>query len=400
MIKTFLILSFKGIRYRKLRSWLTIVGIVIGIMLVVFILSLGSGIKFALNKQLQQFGSDLIIITPGKLTNPITTILGEKFKIEDIEDLELIEGVDYAVGFDSISLNVEFEGEQKTALFHAAPWKGLSDFYESSQGLRLEYGRWPTRDDANELVLGYLSFRELFKNQLDIGDEVTVKSKKMTVIGAVSEIGNQTDDNVFYISAEKFQEITGQRYGARSAFVKTKTNYDINLIAKKIESQLNLQQEVKDFTVLTPEKTDQIVGDVLNIIELSLVIIALISLLVGAVGIMNTMYTSVLERTKEIGIMKALGARSDDVMSLFLIESGLIGLVGGVIGVALGLGLAMLSGLGAAQAGIEGFFTFAGIDYLGMAVVLIVTFIVGLLSGVLPARQAAKMEPAEALRYE
>ncbi|MEK7066661.1 MAG: ABC transporter permease, partial [Patescibacteria group bacterium] len=117
-------------------------------------------------------------------------------------------------------------------------------------------------------------------------------------------------------------------------------------------------------------------------------------------GIMNTMYTAVLERTKQIGIMKAVGATSDMILGLFLFESGLIGAVGGISGIIFGIFASAVIGELAKTAGINGLFSWASLDYLGLASVFVLTFIVGIVAGYLPARQASKMEPAEALRYE
>jgi len=129
-------------------------------------------------------------------------------------------------------------------------------------------------------------------------------------------------------------------------------------------------------------------------------IIALVSLAVGAVGIMNTMYTSVLERTRQIGIMKAIGASSDAILSFFLLESGLIGAVGGLFGIILGIASAYALGVVAGGFGVRGLFSFGSLDFFGFFVILVITFITGILSGILPARQAALLEPAEALRFE
>lgn len=401
MFKNFFILTLKGIRYRPVRSWLTILGVVIGIMLVVIILSLSDGIKNAVSKQLQMFGSNLIIILPGKETNPLVGLLGgQRFREKDLMKLEQIKGVKIIVPMEVKMMNIEYKGEKKSILIHAAPWKGMIEAFEQSQGVRLEKGRWPRGDQSNEAVLGYLTFNKLFKERVRLGDDITIKSKRMKVVGYISAIGNQMDDNTIYMSLDIFQDITGARGGVRSAFALIKPEVDINLVAKQIKFSLSKQEVVRDFSVITPEKAGLLVGNVLSIIEFILMIIAGISLLVGAVGIMNTMYTSVLERTKQIGVMKAIGASGDSILSLFLIESGMIGLVGGILGIVFGVTASYIISLIAVKFGIGNLFSFASLDFLGLFVILIITFITGIISGVLPARAAAKMEPAEALRYE
>lgn len=401
MFKNFLLLTLKGIRYRPKRSWLTILGIVIGIMLVVIILSLGSGIQNSIAKAMQMFGSDLIVIMPGKETNPFMAFLGgQKFRESDLMPLEEIEGVEFILPRDFGMLNIEYKGEKKSILGHAAPWHGMANILEKMQGIDLESGKWPTDDKAREVVLGYMTAKNLFKTPIKLNDEIIVKSKRMKVVGTISEIGNQMDDNILYLSLDVFRDLTGSRGGAVSALAKTAPDANKDLIAKQIKFQLSKQDVVREFSVLTPEKAGRLVSDVLTIVELALVMIALISLLVGAVGIMNTMYTSVLERTKQIGVMKALGASSESILSLFLIESGMIGLVGGVFGILLGLGIAFVIGLAAGELGVKGLFLFASLDFLGLLVILLITFITGVVAGVLPARTAARMEPAEALRYE
>ncbi len=401
MVKNFFILTFKSIRHRKLRSWLTIIGVVIGIMLVVIILALGSGIQNAVARTLQMFGSDLITIFPGEETNPLAGIIGgQKFREQDLMDLERIEGVDFVVPMEIAAMNVEYRGEKESVLIHAASWEGMRKAFEQSQGLRLAEGNWPQSDQTKEVVLGYFTFNKLFSRPVQIGNEITIKSKRMKVVGYVIEIGNQMDDNTIYVSLAIFRQLTGTKAGAGSAFLKVTPGSDISFVAKQVRHQLSKQEVVRDFSVLTPDKAERLIGSVLSIIELVLVMIALISLLVGAVGIMNTMYTSVVERTRQIGVMKAVGASRDAILSLFLIESGMIGLIGGILGIVLGISMAFLIGLGVANLGISGLFSFASLDFFGLAVVLILTFIIGVLSGVLPARQAANMEPAEALRYE
>jgi len=401
MLKNFLLLILKGVRYRPIRSWLTILGVVIGVMLVVIILSLGSGIQSAISKTLQQFGSDLVIIFPGEETNPLVGFLGsQKFRERDLLNLENIPGVDFVLPVEVMMMNVEYGGEKKSVMIHAAPWGEFQKILELSQGINLETGTWPRDDRVNEIILGHIPANILFGDKVRIGDDIILKSKRMKVAGTVSEIGNQVDDNTMYVSMDIFRALTGTPPQAGSALVKIAPGSNVNLVARQIESELDKQEVVRDFAIITPEKANFLVGNVLTVIELSFIFIALISLLVGAVGIMNTMYTSVLERTKQIGIMKALGASSDAILLLFLIESGTIGLIGGIFGIIIGVFIALLVGLAAGDMGVGGLFSFAALDFLGFGVILIITFTTGIISGILPARQAGKMEPAEALRYE
>lgn len=401
MFKHFLILTLKSIRFRPMRSWLTILGIIIAVMLVVIILSLGNGIKQAVSNTLQMFGSDLIVVFPGKETNPLMSFAGgEKFKEKDLMALNSVEGVRFTAPEDFAALNTEFKGEKKTIMLHATYFKLSKIISEESEGIRIEKGNWPESDEINEIILGSKTACCLFKNKVKIGDEIIVKSKRLKVAGIFAPVGEQMSDNLVFVSLPIFRDLTGIRGYARSANVKVEQGADHNLIARKIKYQLSKQEVVRDFSVLTPEKSERLIQSVLKVVELVLVAIALISLLVGAVGIMNTMYTSVLERTKEIGIMKAVGATNDAILSLFLIESGIIGLIGGMFGIIIGISMAYFMGLAAGNFGLRGLFSFAALDFFGFLVILIITFITGIVAGVFPARNASKMEPAEALRYE
>ncbi|MBU4299537.1 ABC transporter permease [Patescibacteria group bacterium] len=401
MFKNFLLLTLKSIRYRPLRSWLTILGIVIGIMLVVVIFALGDGIQNVVARLLQQFGSDMVIIFPGKETNPFLGLAsGQKFKEEDLVNLKMIPGVRLVVPMSIAVLNVEFNGEKKSVMFHSQPWREYKIVAEESQSLKFIEGKWPESEDSREVILGYRAAFKLFKTPPGVGDDLIIKGRRFKVAGIFSEVGLQEEDNQIWMSHKDFQALTSQRGTASAAALKLEKGANIDLVAKQIKFQLEKQEVVRDFSVLTPEKANQIIGNILSVIELVLVVIALVSLVVGAVGVMNTMYTSVLERTKQIGIMKAIGASSESILSLFLIESGMIGLVGGILGIILGITFAYLIGLAAANFGVRGLFSFASLDFFGFFVILVITFITGIISGILPARQASRMEPAEALRYE
>lgn len=401
MLKNFFILVLKSVRHRPLRSWLTVVGIVIGVMLVVVIFALSSGTKSILSNLLQSFGSDLVFILPGKETDPLSGFFGgQRFNEEDLTNLEKIPGVDFVLLADVGVINVEYKGEKKSSMVHGIPWKNFQTIFEQSQGAKMRDGVWPTRDDSRDIVLGYLAADKLFKTPVRVGDEIIVKSKRMRVSGIFGPMGSQEDDNSFYTSLDTFHALTSKGPGAISAFVKVSSGADLDLVGRQIKYELSKQEEVRDFSVLTPSRANQLVGDIIGVVEFVLFIIALVSLVVGAIGIMNTMYTSVLERTRHIGIMKAVGASRDSILSLFLIESGVIGLVGGILGIAFGILVAYGIGALAEGFGVSGLFSFAALDFYELFVVLVITFITGVLAGYFPARTAAQMEPAEALRYE
>jgi putative ABC transport system permease protein len=169
-------------------------------------------------------------------------------------------------------------------------------------------------------------------------------------------------------------------------------------VNKKLRDRRNQKEGEEDFLVQTPEQLQATFGSILAVLQIVVIGIAAISLLVGGIGIMNTMYTSVVERTREIGIMKAVGARNSDVWLIFLTESGMLGLVGGTLGVLVGVSLAYAAQLAAAANGLELFK--ANFEPALIIGALLFSFVVGAVSGTLPARQAASLKPADALRYE
>ena len=292
MLKNLLFLTLKSIRYRPIRSWLTILGIIIGIMLVVIILSLGSGIQNAVARVLQSFGSDLIVIFPGKETNPFLGFAGgQKFKKDDILDLKAISGVNLVMPMSIAILNTEFLGEKKSVMFHSQPWREMRIISEESKGVSLIEGYWPGNDETREVVLGYRAAYKLFKNKPKVGDDIIIKGRRFRVAGIFSEVGLQDEDNQMYLSHRNFEELISRPGFTSAAVITAKKGSNIDLVAKQIKFQLSKQEVVSDFSVLTPEKANKVVGDVLSIIELVLIIIALISLIVRAVAIMTTMHT-------------------------------------------------------------------------------------------------------------
>jgi putative ABC transport system permease protein len=243
---------------------------------------------------------------------------------------------------------------------------------------------------------------DFFENPVKVNDRILIEGKEFRVIGSIESVGNHQDDTNIYIPLDTAKELfdTEDYY---TILVQLKEGYKPADVAEAIKERMrkdrNQKKGEEDFSAYTQEQLKETVGAVLDVVQAVLIGIASISLLVGGVGIMNTMYTSVLERTQEIGIMKAVGARNGDVLAIFLIEAGIFGLLGGLVGIGIGLGFSKAVEYFAAGA-LGANMLKAHISYAFVGSVLLFSFIIGCASGVFPARQAAGMNPVEALRYE
>ncbi len=400
MISNFFYLSLKSIRYRQLRSWLTIIGIVIGIAVVIAVLFLGAGLENAVNFELQRFGSNLILIFPVKAGNPLTSLLGKNtFRDKDLKAVEKIEGIEVIMpAIEPVLTTVEFAGEKKTTILHGQPWAAIKKIFEESQGFSLAMGRWPTSEEVREVVVGTKLASKKFKREVQVGDTLVIKGRDFKVTGILNELGEQNHDSAVFISIKMIRQVMGEQAGYRSLTARPLPNYDLDQVAENIRYQLGQQKGIGDYTVLTSGKAARLAGNIIGVIEFVLAAIAAVALLVGGVSILNTMYTAVLEQTKEIGVMKAIGATKRQIIIIYLIESGIIGLVGGILGVSSGMVLAKVV---EAYAHNQGFplllMTFSP---LTIGAVLLFAFGLGVIAGVLPAKQAAELKPTEALRQE
>lgn len=399
MIGKFFVLSLRNLRHRKLRSWLTILGIIVGVALIVSLVSLGQGLENAISQQLKVFGGDLITVLPGEETDPALGIIGGgSIRDKDVDELRDIPGVNLVLPFEIEFLQVEFKGETRATTIHGSPIQETKEIYTENRGLGLIVGDWPKRDDSSEVVLGFKIASKKFDKEVFVGDEIRIKGKKFIVVGILQELGSSEDDNAVYMSLDNIRRITGKQGTVRMSLVRVEEGVDQDAVAAEIKFRLGRERGSADFTVLTAEKTQSIVGDIIGTIQLSVLFIAIFAIIVGAIGVMNTMYTSVLERRREIGIMKSIGATDGDILSIFIIESGVIGIIGGVIGTAIGLGLAKSAEIAAVRSGFKFLQIYISVEFV--LAVLFFAFLLGIISGVLPARQASKLNPAEALRYE
>jgi len=267
----------------------------------------------------------------------------------------------------------------------------------------IKEGRALREGDKYKLVIGYrLAYTdEYFPKPIKIGDKVKVNGKDFSVIGVMSKIGNKQDDTQIYTNIETYKELF-EDGNTLSGMMFTALNPDkVSELAKTVKKRLRTYRNIKEgeenFEVQTSEQLMESYGKILDIVQWVLVGIAAISLLVGSIGIMNTMYTAVLERMNEIGIMKSVGAKNSDILIIFLFESGLLGLVGGIIGVLIGIVLSKSVEFIAVN--------FGGIDLLKASFslylvfgALLFSFFLGMISGTLPAWQASKLKPVDALK--
>ena len=418
MLRDFLALAGRSILHRKRRSFLTVIGISIGITAVVGLISIGLSLEKTVTDQVGKlFGYNSFLLVGG---DPFSRHgpSEEAFQL----DLGLVRVVDGVVAVAAVRQENGFvtglpDGTGKV-LRGVLPVMGLSpelatDFRSFIGGLSLEKGgRFFVPGDAQQVILGNRIAKDLHAT---VGTAVLIegadkKDHPFEVIGildaaASSESGGgfsagammpETDDTL-YVPFDMMDTLFGKSKDVLLTFVKTAEGTDVQQVADRVETALE-ESGYKDASSVTSNDISKQIGSVMGAVRGFLAGIAGISLVVGAVGVMNTMYTSVLERTREIGVMKAVGATNGHVLLIFLAESGLLGFVGGAIGVVLGLGLSALAGIL-----LPIFFKvpLATVISPGLIVgTLFFSFLLGAVAGLRPARRAAKLPPVDALRYE
>jgi len=410
-IKEYFKIAIRNLRTRSLRSWLTILGVVIGVFLIVGLLSLSEGIKATINEQLKGLGGEMIFIMPGEMsaTGMMGMMMGgEKLEKADITAIEKTKDVDEVLTMSYSSSVMRYKDEGKTVFLGGLggqPWEKGAEILKRFQGWSLNEGRWPI-SGKREVIIGIQIANEIFKEKVKVGTQTTIQGRRFEIVGILNSLGSKTDDSFVYLDMDLYQSITGGGKGsAQIAIVKIKEGASLNRVAENIKENLQETRKRKtgtdeaDFSVITSDKITKITGDILAIIQFAIVIFASIAILVGGIGIMNTMFTSVRERTREIGIMKAIGAKNSTILIIFLIEASIIGLIGGLGGTILGAGMAkLIETYGQVH---PVFYFSASISPALIAFGLFFSFFVGCLAGFLPAKRATMLKPVEALRrYE
>ena len=397
-------LAVKNLRKRGLRSWLTMLGIFISIATIFVLVSLSLGLQSAVEQQFEKLGADKFFVQPSTgFLGPPGSVGGVILTEKDVEVISKIQGVkDYSY-FVAGNAKVEFSGQTR----YMGVW-GINpehmSVYNEVGNFEIEEGRNLGKGDKNSLVLGnHFLTGNIIGKQINAGNKLTINRKDFKVRGVMSLVGNPDDDRAIIMDLESFRLLFDIPERVDYIMIQIDDREDIKEVVQRVENKLRKFRGVKeknqDFTILTPEELLESFENILVIITAFLGGVAGISLVVGGVGIANTMYTSVLERTREIGVMKAVGAKNSDILWIFLIESGLLGLVGGIVGVGLGYGIGKtieyiaINNLNTTLLQISSpLWLIAGCLGFG--------FLVGAVSGTLPARQASKTNVVDALRYE
>jgi putative ABC transport system permease protein len=415
-------LSMNSLSHRGLRSWLTILGIVIGVAAVVSIISIGSGTRQAISSQLGGLGADIITISSGferafgggfggpEGERRQATTTTQNLTNRDIQIIKSVSGVQFVNGIISQRSDVTYLGQSASVSVQGVDPLAWREMTTSE----LESGRYLTPSDENVIVIGNGVAQDMFKKPLVLNTQISVGGKMFSVVGilkASGGFGGGGNDNTIFMPINAARTIITNVVTNQFSSIQVKVTDAglVNEVMNTTEERLLLSRHVtentKDFTITSAQQIQTTISSVMGTLNLFLTGIAAISLLVGAIGIANTMFMSVMERTRQIGTLKALGTTNFEIMKLFLLESAMIGFMGGLLGVFLGfIAAGTISELGIRIAGIGGRGGLGGnLTVITPELVLFsigFSVFIGAISGLIPARRAASLQPIEALRYE
>ncbi len=420
-IKKALQLSLNMLIHSKLRSYLTIIGIVIGIAAVVSIISVSQGAQKQLESQLNSLGADVLTISPGAPRaagagggfrmgggfgegggGRASTSVQKNLTARDVTVLKTVSNVKYVMGTVSGRADVSYIAKIASVSIRGVDTEVWKDFTTT----QLESGRYLTKGDTNSIVVGNRVAHSVFKDGMQINRQVTIEGKTFKIVGILKESGSD-DSSIFMpilMARDVLDTVGPDDFGSISVKIANVDLTDATIAEINTKLMLSrgiLQANKQDFTVTSPKAFQEAITSSLNSISLFLAAIAAISLIVGAVGIANTMFTSVLEKTKEIGIMKAIGAQNKDILLIFLFNSGLLGLVGGIGGIILGVFAAGLIS-NVASGGTLGRLALSSAYFSPVLIIgaFLLSVSIGMIAGAIPAYRASMLKPVDALRYE
>ncbi len=405
LVRTHYRLARTAIKENRTRSFLTCLGIAIGVASIILILSLMGSISNLVKEQTKEIGADLIVVRPSSNKDSLTNIVEELTSANSfqksnlsIDDVKTIKDVDHVSAVAPIAISTNTVGSEKNT-FDSVPILGTNSDYVKIEPLALRYGSFLTdAEDSKSVVLGHTLSLALFNTiNSTIGKTVTIMGEKFMIVGVLDEIDKSINfDNVDYDNAlimdiNSLDKITGSTQ-IQQINIKAENTDSLASTSEAIGSALeNSKQGDKNFSVTYGDDITHPASNLFTIVSGMLAIVAGISLIVGGIGVMNIMLVSVAERTHEIGIRKAVGASSRNILIQFLFEALILSLFGGILGLVLGYILAFLLSV------ITPFAPF--ISWQIIAITFLTTLVIGIIFGIYPALKAATKNPIDSLKH-
>ncbi len=405
--------AISGLMANRMRAILTALGIIIGVGAVISLMSIGGGVQDYIANQFKSLGTNLLVVFPQAPSNQ------NKTRIEKLTTLQAAALADPSIApsIRAVASQYMLSGEIKAGSeSHAESIAAVSVNIVDVRSMTLRDGAFFTEDDVLDAtrvaVLGVQVVKDLYgdKNYNPVGQKIRINDREFSVIGVLSESGGGftgDDSNVFIPITTGQTRLTRARtsdggYEVNVLWISAKSEQAMTTATREIEDYLNKAHKIQfagdqDFQVANQADVLKTIGAVTNLLTIFLAMVASISLVVGGIGIMNIMLVSVTERTREVGLRKAVGASGRDIMLQFLIESIILSLIGGALGVGIGFAVTVIGNSIARQA--ESTFTLS----LSIGAIVLATGVssfVGIFFGLYPASRAARMRPIEALRYE
>ncbi|PIN93083.1 hypothetical protein COU54_04390 [Candidatus Pacearchaeota archaeon CG10_big_fil_rev_8_21_14_0_10_31_24] len=404
MIFDYLVLAFKNLKKKGIRSWLTLLGIIIGIAAVVALISLGQSLEMAVTGQFSSIAADRLVISSTETGfGPPGSTAVRQLTESDVRLIESVQGVREVIPRLIRITKVEYNKDTEFEYVASIPEnkEGRDFIYETFQ-FEAELGRLLKEEDSGKVFLGSsLKEDHGFEKGIQVGATLNIQNQNFEVIGILKPLSNIQFNHAIYMSEKDLKNILniGNELDLIIAKIESpnKAEEISEAITRKLRKDRNQKEGEEDFSVETPLQAVSSINSILSAINIVITGIAAISILIGAIGVANAMFTSVIERTREIGVMKAIGAENKDILILFLIESSFLGLAGGVLGAILGLGMAFIASIGANLFFDSQIFNVDPSPYL-LGGAILFSSILGILAGTIPAYQASRLHPVEALR--